>query len=66
MINATHDPAFGSILHPGIVPKFADTGPAGGIAWAGPELGSHNDEVYGKLIGLSETELDELRRMQVI
>jgi CoA:oxalate CoA-transferase len=38
----------------------------GGIDHLGPELGQHNDEVYGGLLGLSTSEMDQLRREGVI
>lgn len=66
MINEVHDPMLGALLHPGIVPKFADSGPAGGIGWSGPDVGAHNEEVFKELIGLSEREIVELKRERVI
>ncbi len=48
---------------PAIVPKLADT--PGTTTWPGPELGSHNDEVLGELLGLSAEERQSLRDDQV-
>ncbi|HET7410854.1 MAG TPA: CoA transferase, partial [Paracoccaceae bacterium] len=49
------------ILHPAPVPRFAGPGPSEGIAWTGPAIGAHNDEVYGKLLGLPAERLAALR-----
>jgi formyl-CoA transferase len=32
----------------------------GSIRWPGPEVGAHNREVYGGLLGLPETEIKAL------
>ena len=53
------DPEFGPYIGPGIVPKFSET--PGEVRWSAPwEPGSHNGEVYGALLGLSDEELREL------
>lgn len=57
-------PTFGSIAMPGIVPKFSET--PGEIKWIGPKLGEHNQEIYNELIGLTETQLEELKKKGVI
>ncbi len=50
----------GTFIGPGIVPKFSET--PGSVRWAGTwQEGSHNGEVYGELLGLSEEQLGELR-----
>jgi crotonobetainyl-CoA:carnitine CoA-transferase CaiB-like acyl-CoA transferase len=53
------DPEFGPYLGPGIVPKFSET--PGEVRWSATwEHGSHNREVYGDLLGLSDDALREL------
>lgn len=49
---------------PAMVPKLSDT-PAE-TRWIGPELGQHNDEVYGQLLGLSEAQRTELSSAGII
>src|SRR5690242_18258812 len=50
------DPEFGPYIGPGIVPKFSET-PAE-VRWSATwEEGSHNRDVYGGLLGLSDDEL---------
>jgi formyl-CoA transferase len=54
------DPGFGEYVGPGVVPKFSET--PGGVRWSATwEEGSHNRDVYGGLLGLSDDELDELK-----
>ena len=49
---------------PAIIPKLTDT--PGRTDWAGPELGSHNQEIFQGVLGLSDAELDELRHEEII
>jgi formyl-CoA transferase len=59
------DPDFGEYVGPGIVPKFSDT-PCE-VRWSATwEEGSHNRDVYGGLLGLSDGELDELKEEGVL
>jgi succinyl-CoA---D-citramalate CoA-transferase len=62
----THvDPEFGEYVGPGIVPKFSDT-PCE-VRWSATwQAGSHNRDVYGDLLGLTDAELDELRAEGVL
>jgi succinyl-CoA---D-citramalate CoA-transferase len=54
------DPEFGSYVGPGIVPKFSET-PCD-VRWSATwEEGSHNRDVYGGLLGLSDEELARLK-----
>jgi formyl-CoA transferase len=48
------DPKFGELAMQNVVPKLSAT--PGSVRWTGPELGQHNTEVYGDLLGLSEDE----------
>ena len=59
------DPEFGQYVGPGIVPKFSET--PGAVRWSGTwEEGSHNEEIYCGLLGLSASELDALREDGVV
>ena len=58
IVNVPH-PEFGDFPMQNIFPKFSET--KGEVAWVGPELGAHNEEVYGGLLGMSEEEIDGLR-----
>ena len=59
------DPEFGPYVGPGIVPKFSET--PGAVRWSGTwEHGSHNEEVYCGLLGLSDAELGRLREDGVV
>jgi crotonobetainyl-CoA:carnitine CoA-transferase CaiB-like acyl-CoA transferase len=49
---------------PAMVPKLSAT--PGGTDWPGPAVGAHNQEILGGLLGLSDAELDALRREGVI
>ena len=65
MVRYMNDDALGTIAVPGIVPRLTET--EGDIAWLGPqELGSHNKEIYGSLLGISDSELDELSNDGII
>jgi formyl-CoA transferase len=59
------DPEFGAYVGPGIVPKFSGT--PGAVRWSGTwEEGSHNEEIYCGLLGLTAAELDALRESGVV
>ena len=49
---------------PAILPKLSET--PGGTDWPGPALGSHNTEIFGTLLGLSEAEQAELRQAGIV
>ncbi|WP_460452220.1 CaiB/BaiF CoA transferase family protein [Alsobacter sp. SYSU BS001988] len=50
MVVDLHDPLIGATRHAGIVPRFDGSGATGRIAWPGPALGQHNDEVFEELL----------------
>jgi formyl-CoA transferase len=65
MLVEHHDPGFGPFVGPGIVPKLSET--PGEVRWSATwEEGSHNDEVYGGLLGLSAEERERLREEGVL
>jgi crotonobetainyl-CoA:carnitine CoA-transferase CaiB-like acyl-CoA transferase len=65
MLIEHEDPGFGKYIGPGIVPKFSETPPA--VRWSATwEEGSHNREVYGGLLGLSDDELAALKEEGVL
>jgi crotonobetainyl-CoA:carnitine CoA-transferase CaiB-like acyl-CoA transferase len=49
------DPRVGEIAVPNVVPRLTET--PGAVETLGPALGAHNSEVYGALLGLSESEI---------
>jgi formyl-CoA transferase len=65
MLVRHEDPEFGEYIGPGITPKFSET--PGEVRWSATwEEGSHNREVYGELLGLSEGELVGLKEEGVL
>jgi formyl-CoA transferase len=65
MLVEHNDPEFGSYIGPGIVPKFSET-PAE-VRWSATwDEGSHNEDVYGGLLGLSGDELAQLKEDGVL
>ncbi|MGC5010407.1 CaiB/BaiF CoA transferase family protein [Streptosporangium sp. DT93] len=57
-------PEFGELAMQNVVPKLSDT--PGSVRSAGPELGAHNDEVYGGLLGLTGEEIARLAATGII
>jgi crotonobetainyl-CoA:carnitine CoA-transferase CaiB-like acyl-CoA transferase len=49
---------------PAMVPKLKST--PGKTDWAGPELGSHNEEVFREILGLDDEQLSALKQQNVI
>jgi len=65
MLVEMQDPELGSIAAPGVVPKLSET--PGETHWTGSwQLGCHNLEVYGGLLGLTEPDLTALTEEGVV
>ena len=65
MIQRYQDDELGEIAVPGFVPVLSET--KSETAWLGPsEVGAHNEEVYCGLLGMTETELQELKNDGII
>jgi formyl-CoA transferase len=59
MLVSHDDPELGPVAGPGVVPKLSRT--PGAVRWPGPwEMGAHNAEVLGELLGLAAEERGEL------
>ena len=63
-IVSVDDPYLGPVKMPSAVPRLS-TSP-GSVRWTGPDLGAHNQEVYGDLLGMTADELDRLQAAGVI
>ena len=65
MIQRYQDDDLGDIAVPGFVPVLSET--KSEIAWLGPsEVGAHNEEIYCGLLGMTQTELQELKNDGII
>ena len=59
MLVEMEDPELGTVVAPGVVPKLSAT--PGETHWTGSwQLGCHNREVYGGLLGLADSDLTAL------
>lgn len=58
------DPEVGEITIPGVVPKLSKT--PGRIKTLGQGLGASNGDIYGKLLGLSEADIADLKARGII
>jgi len=63
IVDLPHD-KLGKVPVTGVPFKLSES--PGSIDHLGPELGQHNDEIYGGLLGLSASEMDQLRNDGVI
>ncbi len=63
-IVTTKHPYFGDLKMQNVAPKLSQT--PGSIRAPAPELGQHNDEIYGGLLGLDAARLTALRAAKVI
>ncbi|KIQ18241.1 CaiB/BaiF CoA transferase family protein [Rhodococcus sp. MEB064] len=57
-------PDFGEIPMAGVVPKLSDS--PGSVHHAGPELGEHNADIYGGLLGVTESDRVALAERGII
>jgi formyl-CoA transferase len=63
-IVTTKHPYFGDLRMQNVAPKLSHT--PGGIRSPSPEMGQHNDDVYGGLLGLDSAKIAALRTAKVI
>lgn len=64
MLESVNLPGGEKVLVPGIVPKLSAT--PGHLDWIGPELGQHNVEILGNLLGIEKKKMAELKEKGVI
>ncbi|MEZ5100031.1 MAG: CoA transferase [Thermoleophilia bacterium] len=65
MLLEHHDPIIGDFVGPGLVPKFSGT--PGTVQWTGTwDEGSHNEEIWGGLLGIPTDELAQLKQDGII
>jgi len=57
-------PDFGKVHIPSVCPVLSET--PGEIRWIGPEIGAHNDEIYKKMLGLSDERIKDLKEKGII
>jgi crotonobetainyl-CoA:carnitine CoA-transferase CaiB-like acyl-CoA transferase len=57
-------PKFANLWMQNVFPKLSET--PGEVKWPGPEVGQHNEEVYGELLGLGRDRLSALAQEGVI
>ncbi len=60
MIQPVDDPNFGNVLHPGVIPKVSGSDGTG-IAWPGPEVGAHTDDVLSDLLNMTDQQINTLK-----
>jgi crotonobetainyl-CoA:carnitine CoA-transferase CaiB-like acyl-CoA transferase len=58
------DPREGKVVIPNVVPRLSET--PGTIRSLGPDLGQHNDEIFGGLLELPKDEIRRLREQKII
>ncbi|MDR3563383.1 MAG: CaiB/BaiF CoA-transferase family protein [Negativicutes bacterium] len=57
-------PTLGTLKIPSVVPKLSAT--PGEIKWIGPDMGSHNEEIYQDLLGVDPAEMAALKEKGII
>ena len=60
----TVDSRIGPLAVQNVIPRLSDT--PGSIEWLGEPLASHNEAIFGQLLGMSQQELAELEAANVI
>ena len=63
IVTTTH-PQFGQLKMQNVAPKLSES--PGRIRGAAPEMGQHNHEVYGELLGMDAAHMHALKSRQVI
>ena len=58
------DPIIGPVKMQNVTPRLSLT--PGRVVTSGPELGQHNTEIYGKLLGLTGEDLDAFKKEGII
>ena len=65
MVCRVQDDTFGDLAVPGFAPVLTES--PSDVAWLGPqEVGAHNAEVYGGILGKSEDQIAELENDGII
>lgn len=64
MVISVPDSELGTVRMQGIVPKLSRS--PGEVRHAGQALGASNEAIYGELLGMSTSQIEELRRESVI
>ena len=59
-----YDPRVGEMAMPNVVPRLSDT--PGKVEWLGPPMGTHTEELYKGLLGMTDAELGHLKDKGVI
>ena len=63
IVSMTHT-IFGELKMHSVFPKLSDT--PGRVKWCGPALGEHNQEIYGRLLNMTDDRLRELENTGII
>jgi formyl-CoA transferase len=63
IVSAPH-PVFGEVKMQAPAPRLTET--PGAVAWPGPALGEHTDEILSRVLGLSGEEIAALRASGVV
>jgi len=63
-IVTTMHPTFGELKMQNVAPKLSKT--PGNIRRPGPELGQHNDEIYGEILAMTAEQMAELKSRGII